>query len=586
MMKKQTILGILGLLTLGIGSYYLINYRPFRNFVKKELEQFLYQKASQHKLDGVKFIRKTLGEEAEGHFTSLTLGPDGKLYAGLMEGKINRYLLKSDGTLELEHTFKLFGDTAKLMIGFCFVPQAQEDSLCAWISYSHHPKLTEAPAWNGNLARIRLSKNTDEVLENTLIVKHLPRSGVDHLTNSIDFGPDGLLYFSQGSNTSMGRADSEKQWLGREESLLAGAILRLDLKKLPQNLPLDAKTPEGGGTYNPFLEDAPLQIYATGIRNAYDLIWHSNGELYTPVNGSMSRKNTPTSNPNSPDFLPLSKLVTYKGAKNIPALQGVNPAQNDFLLRIEQGGYYGHPNPVRGEYILNRGAQDVDDAAYKGIKADPNYRGFMFDFGKHASPNGVIEYKSDRFNGKLKGMLVIARLNIYHDLMLVNVGKDKKTVQATYDGKPLGLDNMNSPLTLVEDPKTGNLYVAEFGGKGGITLFVPDEAPTSYFAKTPSNVKKETETLPKKTTALTADALFEQKCSVCHGELGRGGTGPNLIDEDWIYGGSLTEIKHTIAQGAENGMPAWKTLLSEEDIDKLAKYLLTLAKSPMTHSEP
>ncbi len=584
MMKKQTILLALGLSILGIGSYYLINYRPFRNFVKKELEQYLYKQASEHKLEKVKFISKKLGVEAEGHFTSLNVGPDGKLYAGLMEGKINRYIIKQDGTLQLEHVFKLFGDTAKLMIGVRFDPKAHTDSLCAWITYSHHPKLTDGPAWNGNLARIRLDKDSDKVLENTLIIKHLPRSGVDHLTNDIDFGPDGWLYFSQGSNTSMGRADFEQQWLKREESLLAGTILRLDLGKLPQRLPIDAKTPEGGGTYNPFLADAPLQIYATGIRNAYDLLWHSNGELYVPVNGSMGKKNTPTSNPKSPDYLPLSELVTYKGAKNIPAINGVTPAQNDFLFRIEQGGYYGHPNPLRGEYILNRGEQDVDNAAYKGIKADPNYRGFVFDFGKHASPNGVIEYKSDKFEGKLKGMLVIARLNIYHDLMLVDVRKNEKTVRATYDGKPLGLSQMNSPLTLVEDPKTGNLYVAEFGGKGCITLFMPDESPNSYLAQTPSDTKKEI--LPQTKAALTAEALFEQRCSICHGELGRGGSGPNLIDSEWLYGGSSNAIKKIINNGAKNGMPAWKGLLSEEEIDKLVSYLLVLAKNPVAHSEP
>ena len=43
-------------------------------------------------------------------------------------------------------------------------------------------------------------------------------------------------------------------------------------------------------------------------------------------------------------------------------------------------GYYGHPNPLRGEFVLNRGDADVDNAVYNGVAADINYRGDAFDF--------------------------------------------------------------------------------------------------------------------------------------------------------------------------------------------------------------
>ena len=32
--------------------------------------------------------------------------------------------------------------------------------------------------------------------------------------------------------------------------------------------------------------DAPLTLYASGVRVGYDMLWHSNGSLYTAVNGS------------------------------------------------------------------------------------------------------------------------------------------------------------------------------------------------------------------------------------------------------------------------------------------------------------
>jgi glucose/arabinose dehydrogenase/cytochrome c5 len=583
-MKKYVFGAIAIGLLMALGLYLATN-RPFKNFVKKSIEKFRYQQASNHTISDVSFTKIDLGDEVEGLFTSLVIGPDRKLYGGLKEGKIKRYLMQEDGSLKLEHTFYLFGDSAKLMIGIRFDPKAHKDSLCLWITYSESESIYNGPNWVSSLARIRLSNNSDEVMENTLIIEHLPRSASDHLTNSIDFGPDGCLYFSQGSNTSMGRADDEKEWLAREESLLSAAVLRLDLNKLPSFLPLDAKTPESGGTYNPYEADAPLQIYGTGLRNGYDLVWHSNGKLYSTVNGSMRKKNTPTSDPNSPKYVPLSKFVTYKGPKNIPAVTKVKNPQHDFLLRIEKGGYYGHPNPIRGEYILNRGEIDVENPEYKGIKADPNYRGFAFDFGMHASANGIIEYKSDRFDGKLKGMLIVTRLNIYHDLMVLKVEDDTKDVRISYDGQPLGLNGMNSPLDLIEDEKTGNIYVAEYGGKGKITLFVPNDKETTYITKSKIKSNK-TSLAAKKVVAFSGTQLFEQRCTICHGESGQGGSGPSLIDDKWIYGNDPKKIQQIIENGSKNGMPPWKNILTETEIQTLTKYVSSLSKSPVAQSKP
>ena len=105
-------------------------------------------------------------------------------------------------------------------------------------------------------------------------------SSKDHLTNSVAWGPDGALYFTQGSNSAMGAPDNA--WANRLERQLNGAVLRLDTSKLPGTLPLDVKTVDGGGTYNPFATNAALTIFGSGVRNAYDLVWHSN----VPVCGS------------------------------------------------------------------------------------------------------------------------------------------------------------------------------------------------------------------------------------------------------------------------------------------------------------
>ena len=125
----------------------------------------------------------------------------------------------------------------------------------------------------------------------------LPRGSRDHLVQPDGLRPRRRLYFGQASNTAMGAPDS--QWDFRPERLLTAAILRVDLKAIAAP-PLDVKTADGGGAYDPFAAGAPLTLYATGVRNAFDLLWHSNGQLYAPVNGSSAGGSTP----GTPDLKP------------------------------------------------------------------------------------------------------------------------------------------------------------------------------------------------------------------------------------------------------------------------------------------
>ena len=82
--------------------------------------------------------------------------------------------------------------------------------------------------------------------------------------------------------TAMGAPDNA--WGLRDEHLLAGAVLRVNLAAItspPLNLQTNDSDPTASG-YNPFAPGAPVTIYASGVRNAYDLVWHSNGQLYVP----------------------------------------------------------------------------------------------------------------------------------------------------------------------------------------------------------------------------------------------------------------------------------------------------------------
>jgi hypothetical protein len=428
-------------------------------------------------LEEVAFTAHTLisSDFGKDGFTTLTIGPDHRLYAATSGGKIERWDIKADGTLQNHVTISPFGDERRLLIGFHFDPAATSKNLIAWLSHSSS-EFQKATDWSSRISKVDLSNPSSP--KSTLYVTNLPRSYKDHSINSIEFGPDGALYVPMGSNTAMGAPSAF--WAKRNERLLSAAVLRLDIAKAEKfALPLDVRTPDGGGTYNPYATDAPLTLYATGIRNAYDLVWHSNGQLYVPTNGSAAGGYTPA--------LQYGKVrsdgTVYKGPF-IRAMADVRATQSDYLFRVEKGGYYGHPNPLRNEYIMNGGnptsGQDPAEVVWNaadgtllgypvGTLPEPNLRDWSYEFGPNISPNGIIEYKSNAFGGKLKGRLLVCRFSGGDDIMILEPNAAAKEITSAIEGILVpGLRRpYSNPLDIIEDELTGNLYISEyFEGNG------------------------------------------------------------------------------------------------------------------------
>ncbi len=83
-------------------------------------------------------------------------------------------------------------------------------------------------------------------------------------------------------------------------------------------------------------------------------------------------------------------------------------------------------------------------------------------------------------------------------------------------------------------------------------------------------------------------SAFAVNCSQCHGLGAAGSPGyPNLNDDDWLWGGGLTEIHQSIRYGIRSGhdetrqneMPAFLTdeMLSGAEINDVAEYVLSLS---------
>ena len=229
--------------------------------------------------------------------------------------------------------------------------------------------------------------------------------------------------------------------------------------------------------YDPFAAGAPVTVYGSGIRNAYDLLWHSNGSLYVPTNGSAAGGNVPAVPTTLPAQCAKRPDGGYTGPTGIAGITNNPNAETDYVFRVRKGKYYGHPNPSRCEYILNNGnptaaVDPFETARYPvGTAADPNYDvAGVFDAGQHASANGVIEYKSNAFGGALKGKLLYVRYSQGQDIVTFDVAADgglsNRKVGTT------GLTGFNQPLDVTEDPATGNLYVTQLGN-GTISLVKP-----------------------------------------------------------------------------------------------------------------
>ena len=446
-------------------------------------------------------------QASEGGFASVALSPDGsQIYVSTLFGAVIRWDLDS-GTGEIvaasRQQLNLPELAGEAIIGFVFDPN---DDNRVWIT-ANDGGLNNADDFTGEIYTLDLGTGTDFTATANLVVTGLPRSAKDHLSNSLAFRenpdadqpdqPSHLLYLIQGSNSAMGAPDSAWDW--RAERALSAGIIEIDPRIADNGTPLDVQTEEAwratttssvaidpfsdpnnphgsdydgdgnytevayqftahgkafvDGFYNPFAEDAPVRSFANGQRNAYDLVWHSNGKLYVPTNGSAGGANSPDD---------PSTTTVNEGLIGIPT-------RNDYLFAVEEGGYYGHPNHILGNFILNGGnptsgndPAEVSQYAV-GTDPDPNYRGFAFDFGRNASPNGAAEYTSGVFGSNLQGAVIVTQYSGPNNLIALTPGADGNIAESQVLRRPDGSEiDPVDPLDVIVNPATGQMYVVTF----------------------------------------------------------------------------------------------------------------------------
>nr|MBX2854435.1 hypothetical protein [Paracoccaceae bacterium] len=474
--------------------------------------------------------------------TTVNFGADGRLYVTEINGTIKAFDVTSDGdgnfslgnqeTITEVKDIPNHNDDGSLNTGVNdrqvtgLVTDFVDGKMVLYVS-SSDPRIGDSDTGDTGLDTnsgviTKLTQNDQGGWDAVDIVRGLPRSEENHAVNGMTI-VDGNLLVNVGGNTNEGAPSDAFNYLG--ETALSASILEIDLaaiEALPvQNdgsrdyvydLPtLDDPTRTNGGpqedaggndTNGPWggndglnqailPSDAPISIYATGLRNNYDIIQHSNGNVYTIDNGANG------------------------GFGGVPIIDGNGNATNDIneggietsdpLIIINEGDYYGSPNPIRsnqdGEVVsynddgsvantIGNASDAVPDGVsiQSGFIIDPSkFTGDLnrleqeetlidprptaiVDFGQ--STNGFVEYTANSFGGEAQGDIFA--------VTLFGAGSAVRHVELNEDGTMGTLTDVTSinvdsnPLDITQGPD-GTLWVASLFG--GITAWKPTDGP-------------------------------------------------------------------------------------------------------------
>jgi cytochrome c oxidase cbb3-type subunit 3 len=105
------------------------------------------------------------------------------------------------------------------------------------------------------------------------------------------------------------------------------------------------------------------------------------------------------------------------------------------------------------------------------------------------------------------------------------------------------------------------------------TLSAGPEQPTAQGASTAGRYEDNAYHVNEGKTLFSAF-----NCKGCHAN-GGGDSGPPLMDDKWIYGGSIENIARTIVEGRPNGMPSFRNRITNEQLWQIAAYVRSMGRN-------
>ncbi len=392
--------------------------------------------------------------------TQAAWGPDGRLYVASLSGSVTALELDDQyNVIRSQFIPAVQSHPNNQALGIGFSPWEPSS---AFRIYLGHAKLFVT----GGVSGIRPAPYLGEVsalaspqFQPVSILSGLPSSNHDHGVNGIAFDNFGQLYVPQGGNTNAGVPDPRIGGLDESplsETVVVASIRRADFDgrityrdyrtgapSMDQNDGLNAEISGGTG----------VRTFVSGLRNAFDLVWATNGRLYGTDNG-----------PND-GF----------GAASLGAnVSGPEPAAMDKVLLLGRGRYYGHANRSRGRI-------DPRENYYRGVWDSPGaawYTPPLVDL--PSSKDGIDEYRATTFGGAMRGALLVQEWN--ENLAALKLSADGRRVESVIKKVPgthHGLDVLSAPggAILIVDYSLGQLNVALPQDKSAVGMVAYDIFP-------------------------------------------------------------------------------------------------------------
>lgn len=368
---------------------------------------------------------------------------------------------------------------------------------------------------NPRLKVVRYQYRKEGLVNPKIMIQHLP-AAFNHTGCRLQFGPDKKLYITVG--------DADVPALAQDLKTYNGKILRLNADG---TIPAD----------NPFTnnDSAHHEIWSYGHRNPQGIAFEpSTGKLFESEHG---------------------------------------PSGGDEINIIRKGKNYGWP-------VIHHREQ-------KEGMISP-----LLEFTPSIGPSAVLFYIGAKFR-QLTGQLLTGNMR-GEAILHTRFTGDKPT------GYNFMLKNQYGRIRALAQGPDGNLYFSTSQvdppesklapGEQGFDMIIrlrpalETDKPALYIptsmAATETNAINTITAASYTAAARNPATVYAQLCSSCHGTDLRGKQNvPNLTDSVWLHGKRKEEIARSVSNGrVEKGMPAWKGVLSEAEIDQLADYILLNAK--------
>ena len=416
--------------------------------------------------------------------TSLQFGPDNRLYVSESDGLIhvfnvaragkNNYTGTKFETIELIKNVPNHNDDGtkdwankRLLTGIFVTGTAGQPIIYA---ASSDPRQAAGPNGtdsnldtnSGILHKLTRNGGTWSKLD---LVRGLPRSEENHVSNGLVL-VNNKIYLNVGGNTNQGVPSNNFAELS--EYALSAATVVIDLGAIG-NATYDLPTLNGpADQYDPFgghdglnqaklVQGGPVQIFASGLRNAYDIVYTTSGRFYVWDNGpNTGWGGAPNNN--------CSNTIDNGGKK-----------YQDGLHLISQGYYAGHPNPTRGNKGNTFGGQSPIEVA-----ANPKECNFLAPMNgdgaltsNQESTNGLVEYTASNFANSMKGNLIAAAFGKKLYRVVLNNNGTQVTSKSVLDNN-VGAIPLDVTAQGDDDIFPGTIWVVDYSLKT-ITVLEPSD---------------------------------------------------------------------------------------------------------------